>query len=541
VKDLRDIMTSLYDDLEVESAIAVASEERYLRSQMQISALESEAASLRAANQALLTTTEKEKRSLSSALARALSDAELIQESTSAERTRLSLDLAAANNKIDSQDTEHLKELGRFRTLLQLETTRASSLENEVHALRMERDSLRVSVSEQEEARKRDSDELLKSTRSLELEIAGLKRRSLMFESEASSSKSRYTDASTRLSNLSVELAIIKSEATSREAALESDLRIAKSKVSALESTLEQVKVSTSSELSLLKKRAELAEYDLREVLNEKSALEKMLQHHRQSEEEAISKSRDYEAELEALRARVLAPQPVSFESHVTRSSLMSSSRLGASRSLGPSSSRIQNSGENTNYNSMDNDMNTINSVSDLALVQGECEGLRRALTELRAREASLTSQLSVSSTQATDLHRKVMSAEARAREAEGRVKILEGQVRSEHDDVKELSRECAKLRETCATRLDELRNAEQALLVANDEVIYANEAARMFKKKAYDIKKKLISLFGLYQDLKTQVIDATQARDFARGAREADIERLQRELLHERSRIVEH
>ena len=141
-------MTSLSDDLEVESAIAVAAEERYLRNQMQISALESEAVSLRAANQSLLTTTEKEKRSLSSALARALSDAELIQESTSAERTRLRVDLAAANNKIDSQDTEHLKELGRFRTLLQLETTRASALENEVHALRMERDALRVSVSE---------------------------------------------------------------------------------------------------------------------------------------------------------------------------------------------------------------------------------------------------------------------------------------------------------------------------------------------------------------------------------------------------------
>jgi len=542
---------SSHDDLEVENAIALAAEDRILRSQTQISALESEALSLRNTNETLRTESEKEKRRLASALSRALSDAELIQEGASSECLRLRMELATANDKIDALDTEHLKDVGKLRSSLQTETIRVSSLENEVRALRMERDALQTALSGLEEAKKRDSDQHLKSTRSFEMEIASLKRRSLLFESEASSCKNRFADTSARLSSLSVELAILKSDASSKEAALEADTRMLRSKVSALESGLEQVKLTSSHESAALKKRAESAESDLRDVSSAKSALEAVLERCRQSEEEALWKARENEAELEALRARVLAPQPVSFDTQILRSSMSSSardasaaSRIRATRSLSSSSSSSRVQPEQTAINGenshMDEELNSIHLSSDVASMQGECEGLRRALSELRSREASLTSQLNSSSSQSNDLHRKVTSAEVRAREAESRVKILEDQVRSEHDDLKEVSRECAKLREALAKRQDDLNRAEQALFVANDEVESANEAAHMFKKKAYAIKKMLVALFELYKDLKTEVVDVREARDIARGAREADIERLKRELVLERSRVVD-
>jgi hypothetical protein len=537
------------DDLEVESAIALATEERILQSQSQISALESEALSLRVAKEALQTEKEKEKRALSSALARALSDAEIMQESATAERLRLRMELAAANDKIDALNTEHLKDMGKIRSSLQTETTRVSSLENEIRALQMERDALRISLSGLEEARKHDSDQHVKSTRSFEMEIASLKRRSLLFESESSSSKNRFADASSRLSALSVEFAIAKSEASSKEAALEADTRMLRSKVSLLESELEQVKSTSAHEVAALKKRTESAEIDLRDITSAKSALEVLLERRRQSEEEALGKARENEAELEALRASVLAPQPPSFDTHVLRSSLASNSHYGlaSSRTLPSkllssiSSSQVKSAQNmiNVDKSHADDELNAINSVSDLASLQGECEGLRRALTELRSREASLTSQLNLSSSHANELHRKVASAEMRAREAESRITVLEDRIRSEHNDLQEVSKECAKLRDILEKKLDDLSRAQQALFAANDDIVTANNTAHYFKKKASAIKKKLIALFDLYRDLKAEVMDVREARDIARGAREADIERLKRELLHERSRVV--
>lgn len=422
-------------------------------------------------------------------------DASTAEQEHAAVIDELQRSIASLQAQLDTSLSSQAQVTRDLRMAAEDAIGKAQALATEVEAVRNDRDAAQIKLQQAQNNHDRDVSEMQTRLRTADAQSAAAIRRATTAEAELTTTKSRLSQVSERVSSLAVQLQAAQAEMAAKERALNEEQQLLASQLSAstsrwdserrqLVSDLEVCRQrSSTAELHLSSTRSQLAELEA-QAARRVSELQQTLESSQQATREAKCRVGELTAELAAIRSAIVtsgsrvgpwsrasgaatrAPSTIDFAGEASGvpgtapSSPLKESALGLDGTgqlpFAPSSTRsapaaggrppiaivhmlaASRSSPAVAATTEDLEDDVQAAKADLARSQGDVQAMRRCILDLRTQVASLQAQVRSGLSALADARRERSAAEEHAAEAQARVAVLEQQSHDLQCDVRE-------------------------------------------------------------------------------------------------------